>query len=526
MKSKTQSILSSLIIRIALIVILNLVGTYLYLRLDFSRGRIYTLGKTSKEAVRSLEDIFVVKVFATADLPADLRSMDRYLRDILSEYSLYSRNRFRFEYVDNSNKDAFQEQAMMNQLSYNVVPTYENDQMVFREVIYGLTFEYQNKREVLNLSTHLESRLEYEITSIVRTLSGAKLPSIAVYRDSTYAYLSTENFERALSRNYRAYETDLSYIEPSAEVLLFTGLVKDLEGYQLYQLDQFMMRGGKMVVLQERVPIFFDPLDDIDSNFFELLESYGIMVMKNIVLDMVCDIQQVGMYDRIPFPVFPITRGTDHIITKNMNNLVMYLVSEIRQIPEIEDISFTPLARTSHNSALMTSREYDIESFIMRRPTPEMFPMPPVTVAALVEGRFRSHFADKGLDVPDDFIAEVEDSGIAIFGDRELVADIDNPLFRNRWFSVLNAIDYFLGNESMIKVRSRSIQSSVFNLKVYLEGMDRLSHDVNTLENSLKTVIKTVSIVLPTLLLLLLGLYVYLRQKSYRRRIAEQYEKA
>ncbi len=526
MKSKTQSILSSLILRIALIVILNLVGTYLYLRLDFSRGKIYTLGKTSKEAVRTLEDNFVVKVFASADLPADFRSMDRYLRDLLNEYSLFSRNRFRFEYVDNTNKEAFRNQAIMNELSYNVVPTYENDQMAFKEVVYGLTFEYQNKREFINLSSNLESRLEYEITSIVRTLTNAQLPAIAVYRDSTYSYLSTENFERALSRSYTAYETDLNFIDPRAKVLLFTGLVDSLSMNQLYQIDQFLMHGGKMVVLQERVPLYFDPLADIDSNFFDLLEHYGIVVMKNLVLDLVCDIQQLGMYDRVPFPVFPIARGTDHIVTRNMNNLVMYLVSEIAPAFESEDISFQPLARTSFNSALMTGTDYDLESFIMRRPTPEMFPMPPVTVGAILEGKFRSFFADEDYDLPEGFISEVKDGGIIIFGDRELVVDIDNALFRNRWFSVLNAVDFFLENESMIKVRSRSVQSSVFNIKIYLEGLDRLYFDINKLEQSIKMGIKVVSIVLPSLLLLIMGLYVYLRQKSYRRRIAELYEKA
>lgn len=526
MKTKTQSILGNLILMISLIVLLNLISSYQYLRLDFSRGKIYTLGKVSKAAVKALEDNMIVKVYASPELPAEYRSMDRYLKDLLSEYSLYSKNRFRFEYVNNKNKEEFRSLAMANQLNYSVVPTYENDQMAFKEVVYGITFEYENRRETLNLRTNIESKLEYEISTIIRTLNQVKLPTVAIFRDSTYFYLRTDAFEKALTRNFNVFETDLNFLPSSVSVLLFTGVADSLSQNQLFQLDQYLMRGGKMVVLQESVPLWSEPLFDINSNFIELLEHYGIKIHPNLVMDIVCDIQRMGIYDRVPYPIFPVARGTDNPITKDMNNIVMYLTSQLSASSDSIKSTFEPLLSTSHNSLVVSGPTYNLETFIMRSPTPELFPMPPQTVGARLKGEFNSYFADKPRPDSVDFVSSVKNGEIIVFADRELVVDIDNPLFQNRWFIILNAIDHFLDNKSMIQIRSRSIQSSFLNVKVFLSRFKDDFVDINELELKIKLIIRIFCIALPSLLLFLMGLYIWVRNKNYRRRIAEIYEKA
>ncbi len=525
MKTKAKSILSSLFLKIAIIVALNLVGSFVYLRLDFSHDKIYTLGKESKAAVRTLDDILVIKVFATADLPADFRATDRYLRDLLSEYRLNARSKFSFEYVDSSDKETFRNEAAANKLSFSVVPSYENDQMSFREVVYGITFEYKNKRESFNITPNIESKLEYEITTIIRNLKDTEFPEIAVYRDSTYHYLSTQHFEKALAQNYKVHTTDLFSVPEHVKVLLFTGVVDSLDAGQIYFLDQFVMRGGKLVVLQERVPLYYDPPASIESNFFDLMEHYGIKIERNLILDIVCDIQRMGMYERVPFPIFPVATGTNHPITRNMNDIPMYLTSGISQIGNIPGQEFIPLLRTSHNSAIVSGPDYRIEPFIMQRPTPEMFSQPSQTLGALFTANLSSYYTESVSPLPEDYVPSVKNAGIIVFADRELTVDIDNPIFQNRWYIVLNALDHFLGNQSMIPIRSRSIQSSFFSLRAFLEGFDLLYLDPNKVEQNIKLLIKISSVTLPSLLFLLWGLYIFLKNKAYRKRIAELYEK-
>jgi len=527
MKSKVNTIVSSLVIKLALIIVINLVASFLYLRLDFSKGRMYSLGRASKEAVRTLEDNFIVKVYATPNLPADFQRLDRYLKDLLGEYNLNSRNRFRFEYVRFTNADEFRTIVASNNLRYNVVPTYENDQMAFREVVYGITFEYKDTRQSMNLSMAMESRLEYEITTTIQSMSRKESQEIAVFRDSTYSYMNSDGFERALSRHYKVHATDLNYIPNHVKVMLFTGVVDSLSVNQMYQIDQFLMHGGKLVVLQERIPVYWEPLREIESNFFDLMKHYGVNIHRNMVLDLNCDIQSMGMYDRVPYPMFPITSGTKNsIVAKDMNYIVMYIASQISTVNDSLAHKLIPQITTSHTSAILSGPTYDLESYVMRRPTPDMFPLPPQTVAALYKSDLISYFETQNYPLPQNYRSSVKGAEIMFFGDRELVVETEHPLYGTRWYAVLNALDYFLDNDSMIKIRSRSIRGSSFNLRNFLSSFDNLQTDLTELEQSLKTLIKSISIALPTLLLIFTGILVFLRYKAYRKRIKESYEKA
>ncbi|MBM4403936.1 MAG: hypothetical protein FJ042_06110, partial [Candidatus Cloacimonetes bacterium] len=69
MKTKTTSIFSALIIRLVIILLLNLIGVYLFIRIDVSKDRRYTLGDVSREAVRNLSDKLLLKVYLSKDLP-------------------------------------------------------------------------------------------------------------------------------------------------------------------------------------------------------------------------------------------------------------------------------------------------------------------------------------------------------------------------------------------------------------------------------------------------------------------------
>jgi len=88
---KTYGIMSSLLIKIAIVIILLLVVGYLGLRVDFSKDKAYSLSTVSKASMQALEDLMVVKILSSQELPASLNSLDRYTRDLLSEYQRASK---------------------------------------------------------------------------------------------------------------------------------------------------------------------------------------------------------------------------------------------------------------------------------------------------------------------------------------------------------------------------------------------------------------------------------------------------
>jgi ABC-2 type transport system permease protein len=173
--AKTRSIVTGLLLSLALLFILNLLSSFFFYRLDFSKGKIHTLSKTSKNLVRKLSDNVVVKVYLSRNLPPDYNVLARYAKDLLGEYKQYGGKHFRFEFVSTNNEDEFSGAATRSNVFTQRVMILENDQQTVRDIFMGLAFEYKGNRETLNLTKDIEGRMEYEITAILRRLTKVTL---------------------------------------------------------------------------------------------------------------------------------------------------------------------------------------------------------------------------------------------------------------------------------------------------------------------------------------------------------------
>ena len=77
-----RSNLFNIIVFVAIIIFVNLVSRSLFTRIDFSRGKIYSLSKSSKEAVKNLEDRLVVKAYFSKNLPGEIADARRFTQDL------------------------------------------------------------------------------------------------------------------------------------------------------------------------------------------------------------------------------------------------------------------------------------------------------------------------------------------------------------------------------------------------------------------------------------------------------------
>jgi len=517
----SRSLISTLGMNIAILIVLNLISTMFFYRLDLSKNRSYTLGKASKDSVRKLEENMVIKIYASKDLPSDFLSLNYYLKDLLTEYKIYGKSRFSFEYIKAQTAEQLQQQAAVNNLGVFRVQSFENDQISLKEVVFGMTFEYKGKIERLNFSPSMQSKLEYEITSLIKSMANVNRAELFVWRDSTFYSYPTEVFSKNLESNYKVISTDLNTPLSQGGVLLLTGVREVLSEDQLYNLDQYIMHGGKIVLLQDRTTITPESIIEIQTNLFSLLNHYGIEIKPNMVMDYICDEQRVGISKTIPFPIFPVVRGTDHsIITKNIDNIVLYVASELALTKNNDNLKFDPILKTSPNSGLVKSPNFAVDPNIFNIHTREQFPLPAITVGAKIEGRVTSYFAnDPVRSANPEFKKSIDDAEFVIFGDRDLSIDQENNLFRDRAYIVFNAVDYLLGNESMIKIRSKSLLSSMLNIRRYLESYGLMYEDIAKTEVQIKTGIKVACVVLPSLFLALLGLFFFSAYQKHKRSV-------
>ncbi len=509
----SNTVLGTLLLKLAIILFILLVAGYLKLRLDLSYNKAYSLSSVSKEAVRSLKDNMVLKIYASEELPPDMSKLDRYFKDLLTEYRMASRGKFHYEFIRGLSMDELRTQAEENGLSSMFFNIYENDKTTSKEVIYGVVFEYQGKFDAMNLMPRVEPKLEYELTLKVQKLSRYTLPEISVFQDSLFVQMPTKRYNQALVSNFQVVETDLLTPPKQTEAMIFGGVLDSLSITQLYNLDQYVMKGGKLLVLQDRVATDGNSIFPLDSNIFPFLENYGVQIDENMALDIYCDIRAIGVDNSLPFPIYPVLRGSDHPITRNIADIVMYMANGLYFVKK-DGLKFTPILRTSSTSGILDAPDFLLDDKVFRSPDPQLFSKPPITLGAIVEGKVTSFFADKPQYQKPGFIAATDNFQMVVYGDRDLSVDSDKEIYADRNYIVLNAVDWMIKRESMISIRSRHMQSSILNIPYYMQKHDIVWGDVNKIERNIKTGIKLASTVVPSLLLIGIGLFMALRRKQ------------
>lgn len=533
--SKSKHILSAYVMKIAITVMILLLGGLVYYRLDISKGKAFSLGKYSADVAAGLRDNMVVKLYVSKDLPPEYGRINRYIKDLLSEYKRNSKGKISFEYVKYNGPSELREMAEMNGLQMRGVPIMERDQFVLKEVIMGLVFESSGKMLALDLYNYpdptqdplgrlgLEAKLEYEITKRIQVLGGTALPQVTVFQDSTFKYMPVRLLNQELRANYEPFFTELDSIPRQTPVMLFTGALYNLSAEQLYNLDQYIMKGGKVVILQDRLDLTsFPDLSTLSINLFALLQHYGIVIHPNMILDRNSVIGQgQGLGAQMPYPFIPVVRSVrGNSVTGDTGDIVLYFTSEVTARDSM-GLQFEPMLQTSSQSGRLVE-PFNLEAVVTQQSENEYLNLPPITVGGRFFGTARSYFAGSEYSQRPGFVAESKDVEVIVLGDRELSLDPENaePQYLNRTFLVLNSIDYMLGNKSMIKIRTRSMRSSILDIRVFMMNNGIIPAEPEPVINRYRLIFKSVAIAVPTLLLGILGLMVYIS----RRRIVKRYE--
>jgi ABC-type uncharacterized transport system involved in gliding motility auxiliary subunit len=504
--------------KIAIAVLILVVAGFLYLRLDASRGKTYSLSKHTRETLHGLETKVVVKVFATQDLPQDLAAINRTLKDMLEEFSRQSRGKLRFEYVRTKNTEELIDQARQYNIPPYSVTTFEDEKMVSKEVVFGLSFEGGGESSSMYLRPGMETMMEYQLLKQLNKLQTEKLPEITVFADSLtllHQYNSYQDqlatFFLELMENYRIVHTDLKTPPKPTPVMLCLGVIDTLSTRQLYNLDQYIMGGGKVVMTQDRALVINSEqgsaVVQLDGNLFQMLEHYGIAIMPNMVLDRECELGQgSGLGTQIPYPFFPrLKPNPKYPYTSGFENIVMNIASEIEPMPGAKT-KFEPVLQTSNHSNILVGPVFQVEQAINRGMEPGFLSLPPKTVAAEISGPFRSYFSKSQADST--FHASTDKARIILFGDSEFTLE-----FGAGAFIVLNAIDHLLGRDNMVRLRSPRYNYNKLGSEVYMEKNKIQPADPEKMYSNLNLYFRLGAILLPLLLLALLGILLASRRK-------------
>lgn len=576
-KNIRRSSFVQLAIGLAIIIVINILGSFAFYRLDLTADKRYTLSPTTRKMLKELDGVVYFKVYLEGEFPAGFKRLRNETREMLNQFRAYSKN-IQFEFIDpTTGKDKTQLEAMYTQLAQSGLNATDlqvkEEAGTTRKLIFpGAVVSYRGKEmpldllltqvgkppsEVLNNSVQA---LEFGLTNVIRKLSVTQKPKIAfIEGHGELAPLYTASIETALSEYY-----DIDHVridgQPSALAMQTqngtgstnSAIVNKYKAIIIakpdsafakneldkFMIDQFIMRGGKVLWLVDPVYAEMDSLRTKDRtlalardlNLDDMFFNYGVRLNSNLVVDMnslpiPVVIDQKGNQKLIPWLFFPMLVPTStHPIVRNLSAIKTEFVSSIDTL-DTPGVTKTILLSTSRYSRVLNVPVTISLSFLYQQPDAQQFNQPYQPVAVLLEGEFTSLFLNR---VPSEIAKSPEAAflGKSLKTSMIVVADGDviknqlqpgelrpTPLplgydrytgqqFGNKDF-VLNAMNYLCDDSGLLSVRSREVK---------LRALDAARVDAERLKWQL------LNTIVPILLVLVFAFVQgYLRRKRYTR---------
>jgi ABC-2 type transport system permease protein len=155
---------------ILILIMINLVGSNSFFKIDLTSNNAYSLSQVSKETLALLEDPLRVKVFYAEKLPAPYNGVRRYLVDLLKEYEGSRRDVFSYEIIETTSPEGKSEASRYG-LSQVEIQEVKSDEFQSRAVYMGLAVLYGNTVERVD-RINTTSGLEYRLTTAIRSAMG------------------------------------------------------------------------------------------------------------------------------------------------------------------------------------------------------------------------------------------------------------------------------------------------------------------------------------------------------------------
>ena len=282
------------------IVLVNLIGTRFFGRVDLTESKVYTLSQPSRDLVKSLPDFLTVKAFISSDLPPEIKTVSRYLRDMVDEYRTSSNGKFRWEAIDPGSDKTLEQEAGRCKVDKIQIQVLRGTKFEMGSYYLGLCFQYGDKIESIPQISRAEG-LEFEISSLIKKLT-VKKKKIA---------FTTGHGESDTNQGFRALkqvleqEYDTTTVNPSSaeigadvDALVIGGPKQALDDKAQREIDRFLMTGRGAVILDDGMAVSapnqqfaqagmgqIKMVQNNQTGLDKLLDTYGFKVGQDVIAD-------------------------------------------------------------------------------------------------------------------------------------------------------------------------------------------------------------------------------------------------
>ena len=483
-KNLKKNQIVSFLVTIAIVVLLNVIGSYVFTRFDLTSEKRYTLSPTTKEILKNLDDYVYFRVYLEGnDLPAEYKKMRRETKEMLDEFRAYSKF-IDYEFINPGEGDNDAEikdkytQLYQSGLDYTKWQDVGNDGSAKQMIIWpGALVSYRNNTEIaVNLLHETQNgqpneyavnasieNLEFYLIDAVRKVTRLERPKIAFIEG--HGELSNEELGSIAQTLAKNYDVKRQAIEGKIDALLHRtqDTTRDVKVYPTYDaiviakptepfdekdkflIDQYIMHGGKVLWLVEPVYATMDSLQNQEStigleqdlNLDDMLFRYGVRLNRDLLLGLNCAqiaVRTGGMvgnqpqYTRFNWYYFPLLQAaSDHPMVRNMNGIKADFVSSIDATSSADGIEQIPLLKTTGYTKVSGTPVFISLAMLRQAPDQRLFNLKDgKNVAYLLKGSFTSLYANRIPqeivdDQATDFLEESEPTAMIVVADGDII---------------------------------------------------------------------------------------------------------
>jgi ABC-type uncharacterized transport system involved in gliding motility auxiliary subunit len=474
-------------------------------RLDLTESKLYSIAPGTQRIVSSLPEPINLYFFFSQEASSQsppLRAYAQRVRELLEEMAQRSNGKLRLKAIDPQPFSEDEDRAA--EFGLTAVPIGARGESLY----FGLAgTNSTDGREIIGFfQPDKEEFLEYDVASLVHRLGNPKRATIGLMSslpvDASFdpqsggmreGWASIAQLREVF--NVQTLAADITAIDKSIDVLMLVH-PKDLSAPTLYAIDQFVMRGGKLIA-------FIDPQSENDpagggqmgappmpgsrsSSLGPLLDSWGIVFDPNMVLGdrefgLTVSLRQ-GQPPSQHIAIIGFNRASmdkDDVVTSSLDTVNVMTGGTLKK-KDGTDIAFEPMIQSSTNAALLPVARLafmqDSGSLLDGfKATGEHY-----AVAARVHGKLKSAYPNGSPPAAPDtespaakpaaaeHLAETSaDANLIIVADTDMLADplwmrtqnVFGQRFAVAWANngdfIANATDNLAGSSDLISIRGR-----------------------------------------------------------------------
>lgn len=471
---------------LAILALVNYIGVRRFLRLDLTAEKQYTVSPATKKVLRGLDDIVNVTVYFSKNLPPYLVSLDRQVKDLLDEYRAHSGGRLRIEFVDPADNPETERQLQFQGIPKVQLNIVEKEKAQLTNIYLGMAIQYGDKNQAIPVVQAVDN-LEYELTSAIVKVTQTP-PKVAFLSGNGEPATERGGLGRlaeALRRQYDIQTVTLDAGQPvpaDVKTLVVARPNTRLPERARYEVDQFVMRGGRLIALADGTEMVPQQLTTrpLDTGLSELLAHYGVKPNTNLIWDRsnVTTSFSNGFFSfMVPYPWFPriLTENLSrkNPVTAGLESVVFPWCSTLEPTVAV-DSTGTSASGAVRAEILAWSSALSFAQPGTSSINPQaQVPAPPrdqlkrLPVAVALSGSFTSFYAGRPAPAPADSAAALgaphpatldrsPETQVLVVGDADFALDQFVQQYPQNLTFMENAVDWCTMGDLLIGIRSRT----------------------------------------------------------------------